>query len=101
MRIDLRIKLFLYAILIIILFSYIVFKEKGVIEYFKLEKKYQELVQENNNLKKDRKKLLEIIHKLKTDKEYIEKIAREKYNMIKEGEILIKVKRTNNKGGKK
>jgi len=57
-----------------------------------------DILNANKNMEKERKQLQTNIKKLKSDKKYIEKMAREKYNMIKNGEIVIKI---NKKGGKK
>jgi cell division protein FtsB len=67
-------------------------------EYMELSEKYSRICEENRKLAKENAKLISIIEKLKTDRSYIEKIAREKYNMIKRDEILIKIEK---KGGGK
>ncbi len=91
-------KIAIYTVIIFALLSYVFFKQKGVMEYMELSEKYSRICEENRKLAKENAKLISIIEKLKTDRSYIEKIAREKYNMIKRDEILIKIEK---KGGGK
>ncbi len=93
-----RFRFIIYLLLIAIVLVYSIFKKKGVIDYFSLKVKYEEIVKENELLKKENTKLSQTINLLKNDKSYIEKIAREKFNMIGDGELLIKI---NNKEDKR
>ena len=56
-----------------------------------MHKRLEKLLEENKKIKKENEQLKLEVKKLKSDLKYIEKIAREKYNMIKEDEILIKI----------
>ncbi len=91
-------KTVLYIVIVIGLLSYVVFKDRGIKDYIELSNKYSQIIKENIKLEKENKKYRELIKRLKMDKSYIEKIAREKYNMIKPNEILIKIEK---KGEKK
>jgi cell division protein FtsB len=95
---SLIIRFVVYSIIFFIIIFYLIFKNKGVKEYFHIKKEYMDILNANKNMEKERKQLQTNIKKLKSDKKYIEKMAREKYNMIKNGEIVIKI---NKKGGKK
>ncbi len=86
-------KLIFYIVIILLLFSYVFFKEKGIKDYIELTNKYSQVLEENNKLKTKNKELELMLKKLKTDKNYIESIAREKYNMLKKDEILIKIEK--------
>ncbi len=92
------IRVVIYSIIFISIFFYLVFKTQGLKEYFHIRKEYSEIVAANKRMEKEKKELKEKIEKLKSDRKFIEKVAREKYNMIKDGEIVIKI---NKKGGKK
>ncbi len=92
------IRVVVYSIIIIIILIYLFFKDKGIIEYYHIKKEYVDILNANKNMEKEKKQLKIDIKRLKSDKKYIEKIAREKYNMIKDGEIEIKI---NKKGGEK
>ena len=58
---------------------------------FKLKEKHRFLDQELNRLLLQQSDLRSEINKLQTDKEYIEKIAREKFMMVKPGEKVFRV----------
>ncbi len=84
-------KLLIYFIIIAIFFSIIFFKKRGIKDYIVMHKRLEKLVEENRKIKKENELLKSEVKRLKSDLKYIEKIAREKYNMIKEDEILIKI----------
>ena len=84
-------KFLIYLIIFIVFFGIIFFKKRGIKDYIFVHKKLEKLIEENKKLEKENKQLKLTIKRLKTDLKYIEKIAREKYNMIKENEILIKI----------
>ena len=78
--------------ILIALLLYLIFAEKGLmkrirveIELNKLKKKIEILERENASLKQK-------IHKLETDPKEIERIAREKYGMAREGEEVYNIK---------
>jgi cell division protein FtsB len=56
-----------------------------------LKKEYNSLLIENKKLKEENEQLKLQIELLKTDERYIEKVARDR-NMIKEGDIVFKIK---------
>lgn len=84
-------KFIIYFLIFFILFTIIFFKKRGIKSYILVHKRLDNLIEENNKIEKENKELKVKIKKLKTDLKYIEKIAREKYNMIKDNEILIKI----------
>lgn len=81
----------IFAIVAIVLLSFIVFNETGLIKYFKLKSKYSDLKYKTDSLKVNIDKLKSEIDSLKTNEGKIEKIAREKYNMKNPNEKVIKV----------
>ena len=63
----------------------------GYIKLASLNKENQGLTQEIQRLKQANEKLERELSLLEEDKEYIEKIAREKLGLTKEGEIIYKI----------
>ena len=68
-----------------------VFHENGILNAYQLEQKQFEIRQENETLRKNNAELrLEIIS-LKSDPYAIEKIARERFMMVRPGEKVFRV----------
>ena len=80
-----RILISMFFILGLILF---VFNDMGLIKYFQLKKQNQKLIENINSVRNERKELSKTIGKLESDLEYIEKIAREEFRMVKQGEKI-------------
>lgn len=64
---------------------------KSLIKLYSLHQQKEKLKQQKQELLKTNKELREEIDKLKNDKKYIEKMAREKYNMKKKNEDVYMV----------
>ncbi|MGA7720042.1 MAG: septum formation initiator family protein [Ignavibacteriaceae bacterium] len=87
-----NIKYIAFVILFIAGFMYLIFNESGVIKFLKLKEQVKLLNQQISDVDKDNKRLQSEIDSLKNKiPAKIEKIAREKYGMIRKGEITIKV----------
>jgi len=69
----------------------LLFNDLGLITYFQLKKKHNVLDQELQQLLAQQDDLRLEIDRLQYDSEYIEKIAREKFLMVKPGEKIYKV----------
>jgi len=77
--------------LLILAFMYLLFNENGIIKYIKDRQEIRKLEQEINDAEM-RLHLLQLeIDSLKISKEKIEKVAREKYHMLKPTEKVLKV----------
>ncbi|RMD91895.1 MAG: septum formation initiator family protein [Calditrichaeota bacterium] len=63
----------------------------GLYQHWKLKKQKRILLQEFQQLKKEQDSLQVVIQQLKTDSSYMAKIAREKYNMGRPDEEIIRV----------
>ncbi len=74
------------------LLLYLVFAEKGLIKRIKLENELRKIKKEIEAIQNENALLREKIYKLETDPKQIEKIAREKYGMAKEGEEVFIIK---------
>ena len=71
--------------------SLILFSDRGLINLWSLKKEKLEVQNEINNLRNQIALLEKEEEKLKFDEKYIEKIAREKFKMVKPGERVFKV----------
>jgi cell division protein FtsB len=81
----------LYLIVLLVIVSYAVFGKKGILQRVELEMENKELQQK---LKYEQEKSIMLqkeIEELKSSEKKIEKVAREKYGMTKEGEEIYKV----------
>lgn len=85
-------KTFFFVLLIFLLvLSYALFGKKGILQRVDLEMENKELRQK---LKEEQDKTIMLqkeIEQLKSSDKKIEKVAREKYNMSKEGEEIYKI----------
>jgi cell division protein FtsB len=87
-----KIKYIAFVVLLITGLAYLFFNESGVIKYLKLKQQVKVLNDQISDVSKDNKRLQDEIDSLKNKvPAKIEKIAREKYNMIRKGEKSIKV----------
>ena len=90
---DLRKKAFLKVSLISLLFlgllvAWLGFGERGFIHLYRMEQERQAHMERIQRLEDENKRLLDEIHRLRTDREHIESMAREDLGLVKEDEIL-------------
>ena len=79
---------FLICMSLIIIF---IFGDHGLIKLYKIKNQRKNVQNHITQLRKEREKKKEEKNKIENDVEYIEKIAREKYKMVKPGEKIFKV----------
>jgi cell division protein FtsB len=94
-------RFFSYFIVVLFLIGliYLTFNERGLIKYLRLEKEVTTLNDEIIRLQNENNSLKSEIDSLKKEiPAKIEQIAREKYDMIKEGETTIEVKEVEKNG---
>jgi cell division protein FtsB len=87
----LRRKIVLYVLVLLVIAFYAVFGKKGILQRVELEMENKEL---QRKLKEEQEKTIILqkeIDELKSSDKKIEKVAREKYGMVKEGEEIYKV----------
>jgi len=77
-----------FLIVSIVFFILFIIRLKSYYNTYKTLKFYQ---REINRLKEENRILAEKIEKIKNDPYYVEKILREEYGMIKNGEFVIKM----------
>ena len=81
-------------LMVIIIFgciSLLLFSDRGLINLWSLKKEKLDIQNEINDLRNQISLLEKEEEKLKFDEKYIEKIAREKFKMVKPGERVFKV----------
>jgi len=71
--------------------SLLLFSDRGLINLWSLKKEKLEIQNEINDLRNQIVLLEKEEEKLKFDEKYIEKIAREKFKMVKPGERVFKI----------
>ena len=71
--------------------SFIIFNDAGLIHLIKLKNKKENLDNQINALLNQQVNLQDEIIQLTTDEQYIEKIARERFMMVKPGEKVFRV----------
>lgn len=69
----------------------IIFGNYGAYQMYVIQRHKMSLEKEIEQLKKDQAQLIKNRERMKTDLAYIEKVAREKYSMVKPGEHVYQV----------
>ncbi len=86
-----RRKFFVYLLILLAILSYAVFGKKGILQRVEVEMENRQL-KEKLRTEEDKSLMLQKeIEDIKTSDKKIEKVAREKYNMVKDGEEIYKV----------
>ncbi|MDP2603133.1 MAG: septum formation initiator family protein [Deltaproteobacteria bacterium] len=80
--------LYLLTALILLLFVYAVFGERGAIHLWRLRGEKITLDEKNFRLQKENDALRKRISRLRTDDLYLEQVAREELNLVRPGEII-------------
>ena len=83
-----RARFFLGACAGLLVLTYLSFNQYGIIQRFETNRELQTLQEDIDNLKNSQAQIKRTIERLKTDNDYIEKIARERYYLIKQGETV-------------
>ena len=81
----------LMVIIVVGCISLLLFSDRGLINLWSLKKEKLKIQNEINYLRNQIAMLEKEEEKLKFDEKYIEKIAREKFKMVKPGERVFKV----------
>jgi cell division protein FtsB len=87
-----KLLLYLFITIIVLGLLYIFFNERGMIKYFGLKSQVDSMQVELNQIKLENEQLKNEIDSLqKKIPAKMEQVAREKYNMKREGETLIEI----------
>jgi cell division protein FtsB len=89
-----KVRNYFFLLLFIVGLLFLFFNEQGVIKYLKLKSEVKDINTQIEKVEKENKRLKEEADSLKQKvPAKIERTAREKYNMIREGEKAIKVEK--------
>jgi len=73
--------------------AFMMFSEKGILTHVKLQSQKEETLAKVQIVQIEQRRLQELSKALDTDAAIIERVAREKYGMIREGETVYKIKK--------
>jgi len=76
----------LMLVLVMIFFTF--FGEKGLLQVYRLRKELKEIERVNMELRQENERLRAEIGNLRTNKKYIEELARRELGLVKKGEIV-------------
>ena len=74
-----------------VILLYVLFNNQGVLQRVKLEREKKEMLQKIEKAEQEQKQLQDQSKALDGDKKAVEKVAREKYGMVREGEKVYRV----------
>lgn len=85
------IRRFIYFLIFLAVASFLLFNEYGILKYLRLSNQLNELQKSIEEAEEEMITLDKEIGLLKSELHKIEKVAREKYHMLSEDEIAIKI----------
>ncbi|MGA7160384.1 MAG: septum formation initiator family protein [Bacteroidota bacterium] len=74
-----------------VILLYVLFNNQGVVQRIRLEREKKEMLRKIQQAEEEQKQLQDQSKALDGDKKAIEKVAREKYGMVREGEKVYRV----------
>ena len=77
---------------------WLIFSPWGVISYFRLKRELAEARNSNLELSETNSRMQTEITRLKTDSTYLEKVARDKYNLLRKNEVVFQTPPPKKKG---
>ncbi len=86
-----RFKLGVVLVAVLLLIAWFAAGQRGTFNLYRFASKKNQLQSEIKNLQEKKKELETLRDKIKNDPAYVEKIAREKYNMKKKGERVYQI----------
>lgn len=87
---NVRYRRILIPILLIVsvMIFFTVFGDKGLLQVYRLKRELKEIEQVNRELQQENERLRAEINNLRTNKKYIEELARRELGLVKKGEIV-------------
>jgi len=76
------------AVFILIFLSFTIFGERGLLRIYHLDREKEEIQQRAAILKAENDKLKREIEALKTDRRYLESIARKDFGLVRKNEVI-------------
>ena len=80
-----------YPLILIIGGLFLVSNDMGIVRWYQLSRERSQIKAEIDQLIQEEAELTNELDRLTNDKEYIKKIAREKFHMVKPGEKVFRV----------
>ena len=80
-----------FPLLLFVCGLFLVSNDMGIVQWYQLRHERNEVQAEINRLIQEESKLTSELDRLTNDKEYIKKIAQEKFYMVKPGEKVFRV----------
>ena len=84
---------FITLLFLALIVAWLGFGERGFIHLYRMEKERQAYLARIRHLEKQNQQLLGQIDQLRTDKDYIESVARRELGLVKDNEIIYKISR--------
>lgn len=75
-------------LLLSVMIFFTVFGDKGLLQVYRLQRELREIERANKELQQENERLRAEIDNLKTNKDYIEELARRELGLVKKGEIV-------------
>jgi cell division protein FtsB len=75
-------------LLISVMIFFAFFGNKGLLQVYRLKKELKEIERGNMELQRENKRLRAEIENLRTNKKYIEELARRELGLVKKGELV-------------
>lgn len=64
------------------------FGDKGLLQVYRLKKELREIERGNRELEKENERLRAEIYRLRTNRDYVEELARRELGLVKKGEVV-------------
>lgn len=75
-------------LLVSVMVFFTFFGDKGLLQVYRLRKELREIEGANRGLEKENERLRTEIHQLRTNRDYIEELARRELGLVKKGEVV-------------
>jgi cell division protein FtsB len=75
-------------LIVSVMIFFTVFGDKGLLQVYRLRSELREIERVNRDLQQENERLKAEINNLRTNKKYIEELARRELGMVKKGEIV-------------
>lgn len=85
--------LMIFVPFVALMVAWLSYGERGFLQLYRMEQERQVSLEKIRTLERQNQRLLEEINRLRTDKAYIESVARRELGLVKENEVIYKFKK--------
>ncbi len=96
-----RLKYIIILVSVVVLLLLLFFPGRSLLSYHRMRKQVSSLIEQNRQLEQHNRELAAEIKRLQTDDAYLEQLARKKYGLLKDNEIVFEFKSGKKKSGRK